>query len=279
MREIKLLLPYVVFTSLSYFFAKDGLAFASPLVFMALRYAIAGLILLAISKRIIISRDVIILTIFTVLSTSFWIFGLSYVSPSQSAVLSYTMPLFSLPIAFLLVREMPTRAEIAGIIVGFGGVAIYGIPLFHGFTEIGLFLTIVNAIFWATFTVLYRKLKDEEPYSVNATQFLLGSVILFAASAFGFKLEFTLSFAEDLVWMATVGGALQFLLWNLMIRISKVNRITVLAFAVPMFAVVLQAVIIRQFPSIFSILGITIMFAGISISRLRGGIAIVTPEI
>ena len=279
MREIKFLLPYVVFTSLSYFFAKNGLAFASPLTFMALRYAIAGLILLAISRRVIISKDVIVLTFFTVLSTSFWIYGLSFVSPSQSAVLSYTMPLFSLPIAFLLVRERPTRAEIAGIIVGFTGVAIYGIPLFHGFTEIGLFLTIVNAIFWATFTVLYRKLKDEEPYSVNATQFLLGSVMLMAASAFDFKLNFTLSFAEDLIWMATVGGALQFLLWNMMIRNSKVNRITVLAFAVPMFAVVLEALMLRQFPSVFSITGIAVMFAGISVSRLRGGIAIVKPEV
>lgn len=279
MREIKFLVPYVVFTSLSYFFAKDGLSYASPLAFMALRYAIAGLILLAISRRIVISKDVLILTFFTVLSTSFWIYGLSYVSPSQSAVLSYTMPLFSLPIAFLLVKERPTKAEIAGIIVGFAGVTIYGVPLFHGFTEIGLFLTIVNAIFWATFTVLYRKLKDEEPYSVNATQFLLGSVMLFAASAFGFKLDFTASFAVDLVWMATVGGALQFLLWNLMIRISKVNRITVLAFAVPMFAVVLESLMTMQLPSIFSISGIAIMFAGIAVSRLRGGIAIVKPEL
>ncbi len=278
LKELKFLLPYVVFTAFSYFFAKDGLVFASPFVFMGLRYLIAGAMLLSISRRIILTRSLLFLSAVTVTSTVFWACGLLYVSPSESAVLSYSMPLFSLPIAFLLVSEKPSRMEILGIAIGFAGVLVYGIPLFSGFTLVGMVLTVINAFFWGTFTVFYRKLKDQDPVAVNATQFIVGAGIMLALSPLDFHLRITTGFLIDLAWMGTLGGALQFLLWNYMIRISKVNRITVLAFSVPIFTVVLEAFMTSRIPGIFSIAGVAVMFTGISLSRIRGGISVVVPE-
>ena len=278
LKELKFLLPYVVFTAFSYFFAKDGLVFASPFVFMGLRYLIAGAMLLSISRRIILTRSLLFLSAVTVTSTVFWAYGLLYVSPSESAVLSYSMPLFSLPIAFLLVSEKPSRMEILGIAIGFAGVLVYGIPLFSGFTLVGMVLTVINAFFWGTFTVFYRKLRDQDPVAVNATQFIVGAGIMLALSPLDFHLRITTGFLIDLAWMGTLGGALQFLLWNYMIRISKVNRITVLAFSVPIFTVVLEAFMTSRIPGIFSIAGVAVMFTGISLSRIRGGISVVVPE-
>ncbi len=278
LKELKFLLPYVVFTAFSYFFAKDGLVFASPFVFMGLRYLIAGAMLLSISRRIILTRSLLFLSAVTVTSTVFWAYGLLYVSPSESAVLSYSMPLFSLPIAFLLVSEKPSNMEILGIAIGFAGVLVYGIPLLSGFTLVGMVLTVINAFFWGTFTVFYRKLKDQDPVAVNATQFIVGAGIMLALSPLDFHLRITTGFLIDLAWMGTLGGALQFLLWNYMIRISKVNRITVLAFSVPIFTVVLEAFMTSRIPGIFSIAGVAVMFTGISLSRIRGGISVVVPE-
>ena len=278
LKELKFLLPYVVFTAFSYFFAKDGLVFASPFVFMGLRYLIAGAMLLSISRRIILTRSLLFLSAVTVTSTVFWAYGLLYVSPSESAVLSYSMPLFSLPIAFLLVSEKPSRMEILGIAIGFAGVLVYGIPLLSGFTLVGMVLTVINAFFWGTFTVFYRKLKDQDPVAVNATQFIVGAGIMLALSPLDFHLRITTGFFIDLAWMGTLGGALQFLLWNYMIRISKVNRITVLAFSVPIFTVVLEAFMTSRIPGIFSIAGVVVMFTGIFLSRIRGGISVVVPE-
>lgn len=278
LKELKFLLPYVVFTAFSYFFAKDGLGFASPFVFMGLRYLIAGVLLLSISRRIILTRSLLFLSAVTVASTIFWAYGLLYVSPSESAVLSYSMPLFSLPMAFLLVSEKPSRMEILGIAIGFAGVLIYGIPLLSGFTLVGMVLTVINAFFWGTFTVFYRKLRDQDPVAVNATQFIVGAGIMLALSPIDFHLRFTTGFLIDLVWMGTLGGALQFLLWNYMIRISKVNRITVLAFSVPIFTVVLEAFMTSRIPGVFSIAGVAVMFTGIFLSRIRGGISVVVPE-
>ena len=278
MKAIWLLIPYVVFTSLSYYFAKDGLFFASPFLFMGLRYLIAGLMLLAVARKLVITRNLIYLSVMTAASTMFWSFGLLYVSPSESAVLSYSMPLFSLPIAFFMVKEEPSAMELAGIIIGFSGIMIYGFPLIHGFTALGVALTVINALFWAMFTVFYRKLRDEDPVSVNASQFLIGAAIMLALSPLGFRLDVTASFAVDLIWMATLGGAAQFLLWNFMIRRSRVNRITVLAFSVPIFTMVLGAVMAMAVPDLFSLVGVSVMFTGIILSRLRGGISFIKPH-
>jgi drug/metabolite transporter (DMT)-like permease len=278
MKPIWLLIPYVIFTSLSYYFAKDGLFFASPFLFMGLRYLIAGLILLAVARKLVITKNLVYLSVMTATSTMFWAFGLLYVSPSESAVLSYSMPLFSLPIAFFMVKEEPSAMELAGIIIGFSGILIYGFPLIHGFTALGVALTVINALFWAMFTVFYRKLKSEDPVSVNASQFLIGAAIMLALSPLGFRVDVTASFAIDLIWMATLGGAAQFLLWNFMIRGSRVNRITVLAFSVPIFTMALGAVMAMAVPDLFSLVGVSVMFTGIILSRVRGGISFIKPH-
>lgn len=275
MKELKFLLAYVVMTSSSYFFAKNGLLYSSPIFFMALRYAISAAILIPFVRKIQINRDILILSLLTTTSTIFWSVGLLYVSPAQSSVLSYSMPLFSLPLAFLIVREKPTKYELTGIGVGFAGVVVYGIPLMGGFTMLGMILTIINAFFWASFTVYYRKMRDADPISINASQFLIGSGIMLLLSFPGFYFTFNTTFLIDLLWMATFGGAFSFLAWNYLIKVSSVNRVTVLAFSVPIFTTVLEAIISMAIPETFFIIGIAMMFVGIYISRLTKGINVV----
>ncbi|MGP6206583.1 DMT family transporter [Cuniculiplasma sp. SKW3] len=275
MKELKFLIAYVLMTSPSYFFAKSGLAFSSPMFFMAIRYAISGAILMPFSRKIQLNKDILVLSALTTTSTIFWVYGLVYVSPAQSSVLSYSMPLFSLPIAFLVVREKPSLFETLGIIVGFAGICVYGIPLLGGFTELGMILTIVNAFFWASFTVYYRKMKDMDPVSINSVQFLVGAAIMLLLSPLDFSFTYTNTFLVDLVWMATFGGAFSFIAWNYMIKLSTVNKVTVMAFSVPIFTTVLQAFVSMAIPNILFIIGIILMFAGIYISRLKEGINIV----
>src|ERR1051325_9004424 len=97
-------IPYVLAASLQYEFAKDGLRFIDPETFMSVRYLIAGGVCFAIARnfRPIINRDTLILSFFTFMSSAFWAEGLEYVSAAQSAVLSYTMPLFAIPLSIVM---------------------------------------------------------------------------------------------------------------------------------------------------------------------------------
>jgi drug/metabolite transporter (DMT)-like permease len=275
---LKYLIPYIIISTLQYYFAKDALSFASPFPFMAIRYILAAAIMYGLARKLIFNREVVILSLLTVTSSCLWAYGLIYVSPAQSAVLSYSMPLFSLPIAYLLIREEPDKVELVGLAVGLIGVLIYGIPLAHGFTLLGAVLTVTNAVFWGAFTVYYRKLMRYDPVSLNASQFVLGSIPLVGLSFLTPHVQFTERFLADLAFTSVLGGAVSFFLWNSMVRIEKVAKVTVMSFSVPIFTTVLQLVEALELPSLFTVSGLGTMFVGIVISRLKGGIAKVTDK-
>ncbi len=151
---LKWFLPYVLVASLQYQFAKNGLEYASPFVLMGFRYLLVGIFFYFVGgRRMRLDADAIKVAVFASLSTGLWAAGLQYVSPGDSAVLSYTMPLFSIPIAYLSIREKASLREIGGAVIGFSGVVLYSLSLNHGSLLIGAVLTVLNAIFWAAYSV------------------------------------------------------------------------------------------------------------------------------
>ncbi len=238
--KFKYLVPYIVVAVFLYQFTKDSLNYSSPFFVMGLRYLIAGSLLLLISRRFLFNRDLIILSLLTTSSTVLWAYGLEYLSPSDSAVLSYTMPLITIFTSWALLKEKGTLTEVIGAVIGFSGVVIFSIPLLTGFLLLGSILTLVNAVLWSLFSVYFKKMKEDDPISVVGSQFMLGSLFMLVLSPINFKLSFTNEFVIDLLYLSILGGALQFLLWNLMIREEKINIVTTSVFAVPALTVIVQ---------------------------------------
>ncbi len=266
------LIPYVLMSSLQYQFAKDGLKYVDPMTFMGIRYFIAAAICFVIARnyRPILNRDTVLLSFFTFLSSAIWIYGLEYVSPAQSAVLSYTMPLFAIPQSVLLLKERVTPLVWTGAIVGFTGVAIYGLALVSsGGSILGAVLSFGNAFFWALYSVYIRKLRVQNPVRTVATQFFLGGIFFLPFIPFTFFLMPTVGFFVDLGYVSFIGGVLSLLVWSVMLRMETVGKITTLVFAVPATTVIIEAVLTGQLPTGASILGICVMFAGIYVSRLK----------
>jgi drug/metabolite transporter (DMT)-like permease len=279
MNILKYLVPYIIFSILSYYFAKDGVEHSSPVLFMGIRYIIAGLPLLMIVKKIVINKDTIILAILTSISSVLWGYGLLYVSPAQSAVLSYSMPIFSLPLALILIRERPQKEEIIGLLVATFGLSIYSIPLLSGFKLEGSELTLINAFFWASYTVYYRKMKDMDPLIVNTSQLLLGGIMMLIVSPlFGLEMQLNFETLTDLFFVGTLGGSATFILWNVMMKYEKVNKVTVASFSIPIFSTVLDSIITSDIPSLYSVFGLSLMAVGIGVSRLKGGVGKVKPK-
>lgn len=104
---------YALAGSLNYFFVKLGLRYSSPLPFMSVRYALAGLTLILASllmgrrPRPIVSADMLLLALFSTVATALWSYGLLYIDPASSAIFSYTMPFFALMLSIVLIGERP----------------------------------------------------------------------------------------------------------------------------------------------------------------------------
>jgi drug/metabolite transporter (DMT)-like permease len=173
------------------------------------------------------------------------------------------MPLISILTSWVILKEKGTFMEVLGALVGFSGVLVFSIPLLSGLLLLGSTLTLLNAMFWSLYSVYFRKLKENDPVSVVASQFLLGSLIMMVFSPVGFKLIFTGRFVIDLLYLAVFGGAAQFLLWDLMMREDRIDVTTTSVFAVPALTMVLQSIETMKLPSALSITGVALMFAGI----------------
>jgi drug/metabolite transporter (DMT)-like permease len=265
-------IPYVIIASLQYPFAKDGLQYADPLTFMAARYLIASFVtfLFARSFRPRVNRDTVLLSLFTAMSTILWIYGLQRVSPAQSAVLSYTMPLFAIPLAAIVLNERASRLGWVGTLVGFAGVTVYGVTLAgSGASLLGALLTVGNAVFWASYTVYYRKTKNQDAATTVGTQLLIGGIIIAVFTPITFAVTVTPEFLLDLGYVSIVSGFGGFLLWNTMLRRERVGRVTTLAFAVPAMTTLIGTIQTGEIPGLATLSGIAIMFLGIYISRFR----------
>jgi len=273
-RLLVYLVMYTLVSTLQYPIAKDGLHFASPFTFMALRFSIASIVTWALAREFhpILNRDTLFLSSFTALSATFWIYGLDLVSPAQSAVLSYTMPLLVIPLSALILQERTTVLGWGGAVVGFSGVVIYGLGLTDsGSTLLGGLLSVGGALFWGLFTIFYRKARNQDPTMTVATQFLVCALIFWLVSPFSFTLAPNSEFLLDLAYVSILNGAVGFMLWNAMVRMETVVRLTTLVFSVPAATVVVQAFSTGVLPSVASVIGMGVMFLGIYISRTRVG--------
>ena len=241
---------------------------------MGLRYLIASVLLFGVvrSVRPIVNRDTVLLSIFTWASAGLWTLGLEYVSTSESAVLSYTMPLISIPISSLVLSEKASRKEWTGAAVGFIGVLVYSFVVFENRTlsALGATLTLLNAFFWAMYTIYYRKLKNQEPTRTVATQLLFAATLFFLITPLDYKLEATPSFWFDLAYLSVLSAAVSFLLWNALARLEKVGKTSTLIYSTPITVTVVQYIETSFLPPPVSMIGICLMIFGIYISRFKG---------
>lgn len=271
-RTVSYLIPYVLIATFMYQVTKDGLNYSSPFILMGLRYLIASLLLFAVARsfRLIINKDTILLSIFTWASTTLWALGLLYVSPSESAVLSYTMPLLSIPLSSIILSERASAMEWRGAAVGFVGVLIYSFTFINqALTMLGAIFTVLNAFFWALYTTYYRKLKDQDPTTTVATQLLFGALLFFLISPLDYRLTVGSNFWFDLAYLSILSGAVSFLLWNGMVRLQRVGKTSTLIYSIPVIVTLVQAVETSLIPSPVSLVGISLMIIGIYLSQFE----------
>jgi len=270
-KTLSYILPYVLISTFQYEVAQDGLKYSSPFVLMGLRYLVASLLLFGVvrSFRPIVNKDTVLLSIFTCASGGFWSLGLEYVSTSESAVLSYTMPLMSIPIASLILSEKASHKEWAGAAVGFVGVLVYSVAVFGNRTlsVVGAVLTLLNAFFWAMYTIYYRKLKSQEPIRTVATQLLFGAALFFLIVPLDYRLEMTPHFWFDLAYLAVLSAAASFLLWNALARLTRVGKTSTLIYCTPVAVTAVQYIQTSILPPPVSLIGLCLMIFGIYISR------------
>jgi len=149
---------------------KGALADASPLPFLAVRFMLAGLLLLAILGRGRVDRATIlpgsILGLFLFAGYLFQTWGLIYTTPSKSAFLT-GFSVILVPVIMMLSGFRMGSATLVGGVLGLFGIYLLVAPSGMAGVNRGDILTLAGALSFAVHIVLVGHYTKKFPFSIS----------------------------------------------------------------------------------------------------------------
>jgi drug/metabolite transporter (DMT)-like permease len=265
--------------------AKTLVASVSPLWAVAIRSAIATVVLLGLllaRGQLILPRrgDVSVILTVAVLHmgafSALVAFGLQFVPVGRSIVLGYTTPLWVAPAAWLFLNEPMTRSRLAGIALGLAGLATMFNPLAFDWSNhtalIGNGLLLLAALCWAA-NILYVRAHRwiSTPFQLVFWQALLATLIL-SALALGIdgppQIAWTPKLAGAFVYAGICGTALAH--WAMVTVNRSLPSVTTSLglLATPVMGVILSAIFLGEPVSTSLVCAMAMILGGIAIGTI-----------
>ena len=259
-----------------------------PLTGVALRFTLAGLVLLALAPalgvRLRAGRREWALWIANALLTFCVSYGLvfwaeQWVPSGLAAVLFATFPLWVALLAhFMLPDERLGAAGLAGTVLGFVGVAVifsedfnaFGGRQVAGVAAVMLLAPLASAI---ANVAIKRWGRDLHPLSVSAVPMLLAGGVMGALAAVaerGMPIELSGAPLAALVYLALVGSALAFTLYFWLLQHLPATRLSLITYTSPVVAVALGALALGEPVTARMLAGTALVIAGVVMAGRMG---------
>lgn len=263
----------------SFFFIEVALKELLILTIVFLRVFLGGLFLFIISlilrvklpKDKIIWRDIFIMSILNnVIPMCLIVGGQSLISGGMASILNATTPLFAALIAHkFTIDEKISIGKIAGVIIGFVGVAVLLGYKNTGNTLIGQIMILLAAVSYAIAGVWGRRFKSYGlgPIEVATGQLICSSSILLIAVLLLNK-PWTLTLPGLETWGAIAGLAIlsttigYLIYFNVLGRAGATNVLLV-TLLIPISAIFLGVTILKEVLEIRQLLGMCIITLGL----------------
>jgi drug/metabolite transporter (DMT)-like permease len=272
-------LAVVLIWGSSFVLVKMVLADVGPLTVAGIRYMTAFLILLPfalrrnrqrLSRALWLRLALIGLCSYTIGNGAlFW--GMRYLPATTSSFLMGLIPLLVLAFGIPLLREYPTRLQIAGLIVCLAGYGIFFAPGLRSGEPLGLAISGIGLFGFAAFGVLGRGVaRDGSAGTLALTTFPLG--IGGAASlALALVVEgvprLTPTDAGILIWLAVVNTALAYLLYNHALQTLTALEMNLLLNLSPFATALIAALLLSEMYLPVQYLGMAVAVLGVALAQ------------
>jgi drug/metabolite transporter (DMT)-like permease len=185
-------------------------------------------------------------------------FGEQTVPSGITALFIAMMPVWVAVLGRGFLRERLPRLAVAGIVLGFAGVAILIGPSALGgagaFEPLGLAAILVSPIAWSGGSLFasHRAVLPRHPLVATGAQMLTGGLVLVAMSlASGELVGFRIEAVSTDSWLATlyltvIGSLVAFTAYGWLLRVAPLPLIATYAYVNPVVAVILGAVILSE---------------------------------
>jgi drug/metabolite transporter (DMT)-like permease len=202
-----------------------------------------------------------------------------YISSGLAALLAATLPLWMALLERLLIRsERLTPGRIAGLIVGFCGVAAVVAPaIAKPSTGRGLILGTLAMQFYAltwnlgTLRTKYRP-SGAATAVAPALQMLLGGLVTLIAAAIVGPWHWsyvTMQSGLSLAYLTLFGSVIAFSAYHYALRVMPPGRLTLFAYVQPAVAAIAGALVLHERITIPMLAGMLLILGGVSLARLR----------
>ena len=273
--DVCLTLLVVVIWGVAFIATKIGLASFSAPELAALRFLIASLPALFLARPPVSwpLLGAIGLTLFTG-QFLFQFFGIAHgMPPGLASIVVQTQALFTILFAALVLRERPTRRQLAGTATAFAGLALITTTVGGDLTAVGLGLTTVSAISWAIGNVLVKRLPPMEMLNLMVWLSLvppLPSLALSMALDGPMDLARALASASWLgiaavIYLGVVATVFAYALWGMLLRRYPAATVTPFALLAPFVASYSSSLVFGERFSPLRLGGMALVLLGIAV--------------
>jgi drug/metabolite transporter (DMT)-like permease len=269
--------------SANWIVSKAAYAYASAFSFLALRFAGALLAMVAISlvlrlPLLPLAGERLGLGLIGLLQVGgmvgFSFAGLAYLGPGRAAVLTYTMPIWCIPLGWLLARSPVIASELIGGFVGLAGLLVFLNPSVLNWADnrvlIGNGLCLAGAIAWALGACLYRRRTWQTGSWTQTLWQVFWSTILLAPpfwmAGAGHPIRWTPTLILGLVYNAVLATAFCYLWWGRVLAAVSASKAGQFLTLVPVMALLMSRAMTSETISLGATSGVVLICAGLFIT-------------
>ena len=255
---------------------KNALHFSGPYDFAALRTILGALclfIVMLILKKPFKIQEIPRLIVLGLLQTAGFtgllVWALVEGGAGKTAVLTYTMPFWTMLLAWPLLGEKLKGWQWPAALFSLMGILFILDPLHLGTDIFSMFLAIVSGISWALAVILAKKLQARSPHldliSLTAWQMLFGSIpiVVIALVTHSTPIEWNRYFIGALIYNSVFGNAIAWLLWLYALRHLSAGIATMTTTVCPVIAVIASSIELHETIKLYEFLGM--FFIGVSL--------------
>lgn len=196
------------------------------------------------------------------------------VDAGTAAMLINTGPILIAVLAGLFLHEGFPRRLLGGCTIAFGGAVLIGIASTHSriSSGAGILLCVVAAVAYAVAVVVQKPaLRRVSSFQVTWIG-VVAATIACVPFAPLLAAEAPKAAAEAIAWTVYLGAvptALGFATWSFALRRTSAGRTASLNYLIPVVAIVLGWVLLRETPAALAVVGGALCVAGVYVARRR----------
>ncbi len=199
--------------------------------------------------------------------------GELYISSGLAAILTATMPIFTILLAHWFTRdEKLTALKIVGILVGFVGVVVLFLDELTRGLRIefwGQLAVVIAAASYALATIIARKFLNGVSHLVASTGQLASAALWMLPLSLAFDhplaLRPSLVAIGSLAILALLGTAFAYLLYYWLIEHTGATRTSLVTYLIPITGVLLGALLLHEPLRLDALVGLALIIAGVGL--------------